>query len=160
LDEKKVGIMSSQNSSDRQYYLITNVHSTTTSSNDREIDLHAQSWQLPYEVDDKDLMFDGKPLNMLYEENRYMAEHHVSQTREHVSAFFPLIYFIEGLTRIAEREKSQQEVSWEDDRVKELGFGFVDSRAVVLSADGVCHMHSASASRPNLEPTHSNNATA
>lgn len=89
--------MSSQNSSDRQYYLITNVQSTTTtSSNDREIDLHAQSWQLPYEVDDKDLMFDGKPLNMLYEENRYMAEHHVKQSREHVSSSFLLIYFIEG----------------------------------------------------------------
>jgi hypothetical protein len=76
--------MASQNS-DKQYYLITNVHSTTSSPNDREVDLHAQSWQLPYEVDDKDLMFDGKPLNMLYEENRSMAEHHVSQSREKVS---------------------------------------------------------------------------
>jgi len=75
--------MASQSSSDRQYYLITNVHSTSSSANDRETDLHAQSWQLPYEVDDKDLMFDGKPLNMLYEENRYMAEHHVRQSREH-----------------------------------------------------------------------------
>jgi hypothetical protein len=72
--------MASQNS-DRQYYLITNVNSTTSSSKDREIDLHAQSWKLPYEVDDKDLMFDGKPLNMLYEENRHMAECHVSQSR-------------------------------------------------------------------------------
>jgi hypothetical protein len=76
--------MASQNS-DKQYYLITNVHSSSThSSNDRAIDLHAQSWKLPYTIDDKDLMFDGKPLNMLYEENRYMAEHRGS-SREHVS---------------------------------------------------------------------------
>jgi len=74
--------MASQNS-DKQYYLITNVHSTSSSSNEREIDLHAQSWKLPYTIDDKDLMFDGKPLNMLYEENRWMAEHHGSESREH-----------------------------------------------------------------------------
>ncbi|KAN0090566.1 hypothetical protein V8E51_019145 [Hyaloscypha variabilis] len=58
-------------SSDKQYYLITNVRTTSSSQQDqREIDLHAQSWKLPYTIDDKDLMFDGKPLNMLYEENR------------------------------------------------------------------------------------------
>jgi hypothetical protein len=76
--------MASHQNSDKQYYLITNVHSNTHSSNDRAIDLHAQSWKLPYSIDDKDLMFDGKPLNMLYEENRYMAEHRGS-SREHVS---------------------------------------------------------------------------
>jgi len=71
----------------KQYYLITNVRSThtTTSSTttEREIDLHAQSWQLPFEVDDKDLTFDGKPLNLLYEENKYRAEHRVGESREH-----------------------------------------------------------------------------
>jgi len=72
--------MSSQNNSDKQYYLITNVQSSTTT--DREIDLHAESWKLPYTIDDSDLTFDGKPLNMLYEENRWMAEHHVSDSRD------------------------------------------------------------------------------
>ncbi|PMD26352.1 hypothetical protein NA56DRAFT_563732 [Hyaloscypha hepaticicola] len=82
--------MSSQGS-DKQYYLITNVHSSTTHSSDKQIDLHAQSWKLPYSIDDKDLMFDGKPLNLLYEENRYMAEHRVS-SREHVSPT-PLLFY-------------------------------------------------------------------
>jgi hypothetical protein len=72
-------------SSDKQYYLITNVRTTSSSQQDqREMDLHAQSWKLPYTIDDKDLMFDGKPLNMLYEENRYHAEHR-GASREHVS---------------------------------------------------------------------------
>lgn len=60
--------------SDREWYLITNVAAKT----DAEIDLSAESWKLPYSIDDSDLTFDGKPLNMLYEENRYQAEHHVS----------------------------------------------------------------------------------
>ncbi|KAE9365786.1 hypothetical protein N431DRAFT_351403 [Stipitochalara longipes BDJ] len=69
--------------SDKQYYLITNVRTSSSSQKDqREIDLHAQSWKLPYTIDDKDLMFDGKPLNMLYEENRYLAEHR-GASREH-----------------------------------------------------------------------------
>jgi hypothetical protein len=84
--------MSSQGS-DKQYYLITNVHSSTHTSSDKQIDLHAQSWKLPYSIDDKDLMFDGKPLNLLYEENRYMAEHRGS-SREHVS--FPCSSFLRG----------------------------------------------------------------
>jgi hypothetical protein len=56
-----------------RYYLITNVRTNTPAES--EIDLHAESWKLPYSIDDSDLMFDGKPLNMLYEENRWMAEH-------------------------------------------------------------------------------------
>jgi len=82
--------MASHQNSDphKQYYLITNVrstHSSSTSSSasEREIELHAQSWQLPFEVDDKDLTFDGKPLNLLYEENKYRAEHRVGESREH-----------------------------------------------------------------------------
>ncbi|KAH8796130.1 hypothetical protein F5882DRAFT_255013, partial [Hyaloscypha sp. PMI_1271] len=71
--------MASQNS-DKQYYLITGVRTSSNSSSsssckeEREVDLHAQSWKLPYSIDDKDLMFDGKPLNLLYEENRYAVE--------------------------------------------------------------------------------------
>jgi hypothetical protein len=64
---------SSSHHSEKQYYLITNVQPPTTKDN--EVDLQTQSWELPYTIDDADLMFDGKPLNMLYEENRELAEH-------------------------------------------------------------------------------------
>ena len=71
---------------EKQFYLITNVSATKAS--DSEIDLHAESWKLPYSIDDSELTFDGKPLNLLYEENRSLAEHHVNDaTREHVSIF-------------------------------------------------------------------------
>jgi hypothetical protein len=65
--------MSSQTSSaHKQYYLITNVQSSNSNTTSKdEIDLHSESWKLPYSIDDEDLTFDGKPLNMLYEENRY-----------------------------------------------------------------------------------------
>ena len=60
--------------SEKQYYLITNV--VANSATDAEIvDLQAESWKLPYNIDDGDLTFDGKPLNLLYEENRWSAEH-------------------------------------------------------------------------------------
>jgi hypothetical protein len=64
----------------KQYYLITNVVAKT----EAEVDLHSESWKLPYSIDDSDLTFDGKPLNMLYEENqnRWMAEHHVEGSRD------------------------------------------------------------------------------
>jgi len=58
----------------KQYILLTNV--VGNSATDAEIDLYAESWKLPYSIDDSDLTFDGKPLNMLFEENRWMAEHH------------------------------------------------------------------------------------
>ncbi|KAE8443911.1 hypothetical protein EG329_001221 [Mollisiaceae sp. DMI_Dod_QoI] len=69
----------SSSGSQKQYYLITNtpVRATTEAA---EIDLLAESWKLPYSIDDSDLTFDGKPLNMLYEENRWRAEHHVSES--------------------------------------------------------------------------------
>jgi len=68
----------------KQYYLITNVV-TTVAKTDAEIDLNAESWKLPYSIDDSDLTFDGKPLNLLYEENRWMAEHdrHVDDDGSH-----------------------------------------------------------------------------
>ncbi|KAH6716531.1 hypothetical protein DL95DRAFT_459590 [Leptodontidium sp. 2 PMI_412] len=57
----------------QKYYLIT-----SSDHNTKTTDLQAQElWQEPYTIDDADLMFDGKPLNMLYEENRWQAEHHV-----------------------------------------------------------------------------------
>ena len=64
----------------KDYLLITNV--VTHQPADAEIDLNAETWKLPYTIDDSDLTFDGKPLNMLYEENRWMAEHHVQYTRD------------------------------------------------------------------------------
>jgi len=60
-------------SAEKTYLLITNVVASTTTEN--EIDLHAEAWKLPYSIDDSDLTFDGKPLNMLHEENRWTAEH-------------------------------------------------------------------------------------
>ena len=63
----------------KQYFLITNV---VANNNDAEIDLHAESWKLPYSIDDSDLQFDGKPLNMLYEENKWKAEHQVGDSRD------------------------------------------------------------------------------
>lgn len=60
--------------SQKQYYLITDTPLRATTET-AEIDLHAESWKLPYSIDDEDLTFDGKPLNMLYEENRWAAEH-------------------------------------------------------------------------------------
>lgn len=68
----------------KDYYLITNV--VTSQPADVEIDLNAESWKLPYNIDDSDLTFDGKPLNLLYEENRWMAEHHVHDTRDQFSS--------------------------------------------------------------------------
>jgi len=57
----------------QKYYLIT-----SDNSNSKSTDASAQElWKEPYTIDDADLMFDGKPLNMLYEENRWQAEHHV-----------------------------------------------------------------------------------
>lgn len=64
-----------------QYYLITNVHSPSTTK-EKEIDLRAASWKLPYSIDDSDLTFDGKPLNMLYEENKYKVEHERVSSRD------------------------------------------------------------------------------
>ncbi|KAK6612479.1 hypothetical protein ACHAPF_010680 [Botrytis cinerea] len=60
----------------KQYFLITNV--TAFDDQNTEFDLQGEAWRLPYSIDDSDLTFDGTPLNMLYEENRYMAEEHVT----------------------------------------------------------------------------------
>jgi len=49
-------------------------YSSPSSPDSKHIDL-SSAWQEPIIVDDEDLMFDGKPLNMLYEENRWQAEH-------------------------------------------------------------------------------------
>jgi len=66
-----------QNQNQNQHYLITTTTTTTSSSKEKEIDFRAASWKLPYSIDDSDLTFDGKPLNLLYEENknRWRAEH-------------------------------------------------------------------------------------
>lgn len=87
----------SSSSQHKDYILITNVIERHPA--DAEIDLNKETWKLPYVIDDSDLTFDGKPLNMLYEENRWRAEHvlesrvkysssgseksHVSRTQSH-----------------------------------------------------------------------------
>jgi len=65
--------MPSQSSAQHKDYILTK--GITRQPTEAEIDLKAQSWKLPYAIDDSDLTFDGKPLNMLYEENRWRAEH-------------------------------------------------------------------------------------
>ncbi|EKD14056.1 uncharacterized protein L3040_007941 [Drepanopeziza brunnea f. sp. 'multigermtubi'] len=58
-----------QQAQKQSYYL--------TTSDEKSSDQSSQEyWKEPYTIDDADLMFDGKPLNLLYEENRYQAEHH------------------------------------------------------------------------------------
>jgi hypothetical protein len=47
--------------------------------------LDSGCWKSPVDIDDADLTFDGKPLNLLHEENQrgWMLEHHVFED-EHV----------------------------------------------------------------------------
>jgi hypothetical protein len=75
---------SSSTTQHKDYLLITNV--VTHQPAEAEVDLYAESWKLPYTIDDSDLTFDGKPLNMLYEENRWQAEHHVHDSRDMYSS--------------------------------------------------------------------------
>ena len=53
------------------------LHSRTDT--DSRADLDPGSWKVPVKIDDTDLTFDGKPLNLLYEENQrnWMVKHHV-----------------------------------------------------------------------------------
>jgi len=45
--------------------------------------LDSGSWKTPVDIDDADLTFDGKPLNLLHEENksRWMVEHHIYEQK-------------------------------------------------------------------------------
>ncbi|RDL41145.1 uncharacterized protein BP5553_01124 [Venustampulla echinocandica] len=63
----------STSSEKQQCYLISTA--SLDSHADAQVDLDAETWKEPYTIDDADLTFDGKPLNMLHEENRYYAEH-------------------------------------------------------------------------------------
>ncbi len=95
-----------QAQAEKQYYLITNVHTTSTAS-DKEIDLKSQqSWQEPYTIDDADLMFDGKPLNLLYEENRWQAEHHVIEyQRDQIVRFLSFSFASHPIHFLPERNE-------------------------------------------------------
>lgn len=55
--------------------IINTMSKPQKTTNDAEVDMKAESWKLPYSIEDKDLQFNGKPLNLLYEENRWTAEH-------------------------------------------------------------------------------------
>lgn len=63
-----------------------------TSSN-TEFDFQTEAWEVPYIIDDADLTFDGTPLNMLYERNRYVAEGHVTshshESKSHDASYPP-----------------------------------------------------------------------
>ncbi|KAH9208531.1 hypothetical protein DL95DRAFT_395180 [Leptodontidium sp. 2 PMI_412] len=41
--------------------------------------MNADSWKLPVSIDDSQVTFDGKPLSLLYEENRRKAEDELQQ---------------------------------------------------------------------------------
>lgn len=60
-----------------QYYCNT----STSSSSSKEVEVQQEHWKTSYEVDDADLVFDGKPLNMLYEENRWANAREASERR-------------------------------------------------------------------------------
>jgi hypothetical protein len=67
--------------SSQQYYLdvqqptyYTNSSNSSNYGSQKDTSINTGSWTVPYTIDDSDLMFDGKPLNMLYEENRMSAE--------------------------------------------------------------------------------------
>jgi len=65
-------------------------YSSPSSPDSKHTDLDS-AWREPILVDDEDLTFDGKPLNMLYEENRWHAEHqgvyYAQPKTHHVSAY-------------------------------------------------------------------------
>ncbi|CZS97488.1 uncharacterized protein RAG0_06550 [Rhynchosporium agropyri] len=65
-----------QQAAEKQKYYLTTADSQKTSST-KSAQQGQEFWIEPYTIDDTDLMFDGKPLNLLYEENRWQAEHHV-----------------------------------------------------------------------------------
>ncbi|KAI1002696.1 hypothetical protein K3495_g5505 [Podosphaera aphanis] len=57
-----------------QYFLITNVSQSTcstssSSSDEQAVDLSSHSYELPFIIADEDLTFNGKPLNLLVEED-------------------------------------------------------------------------------------------
>jgi hypothetical protein len=69
LKKGDLSLVTMPSQSSQQYMFVIDVKRQPA---DAEIN---QSWKLPYTIDDSDLTFDGKPLNMLYEENRWKAEH-------------------------------------------------------------------------------------
>ena len=65
---------SHSNQGTKQYYILSNISSNQIQV-DNETSLQSGSWKEPFVIEDEDLMFDGKPLNLLYEENKWVAEH-------------------------------------------------------------------------------------
>jgi hypothetical protein len=61
---------------EKQYRLL---NATSSPQADSRVNLDPGVWKTPVTIDDADLTFDGKPLNLLHEENksRWMLEHHV-----------------------------------------------------------------------------------
>ena len=51
-----------------QYFLNTDFPSNQDL--EAEIDMNVESWKLPVSIGDSQVTFDGKPLSLLYEENR------------------------------------------------------------------------------------------
>lgn len=63
--------------SEKHYHIL--LSSPSGSKTDSRVNLDPGFWKTPVDIDDADLTFDGKPLNLLHEENQrgWMIEHHV-----------------------------------------------------------------------------------
>jgi hypothetical protein len=62
---------------EKHYHILLN--SPQATQPDSHANLDSGFWKTPVDIDDADLTFDGKPLNLLHEENqsRWMLENHV-----------------------------------------------------------------------------------
>jgi hypothetical protein len=60
-------------------YRVVSVSPSGPQADARDSNMDPGFWKTPVDIDDADLTFDGKPLNLLHEENqsRWMFEHHV-----------------------------------------------------------------------------------
>ncbi|KAG9242565.1 hypothetical protein BJ878DRAFT_544134 [Calycina marina] len=57
----------------QQYQYQYQTHPSTSSNTSNTSNTQSVYWQAPVMIDDSDLTFDGKPLNLLYEENQSRA---------------------------------------------------------------------------------------
>lgn len=71
-------------SATEKHYHVLLVSPPSGSQTDAHANLDPGFWKTPVDIDDADLTLDGKPLNLLHEENqnRWMVEHHVFESRD------------------------------------------------------------------------------
>jgi len=68
--------------SEKQFHILLISSAEPHSCSDNK--LESGFWKMPVDIDDADLTLDGKPLNLLHEENksRWMIEHHIYEQRK------------------------------------------------------------------------------